>query len=244
MGLAEGIDTIFAIKDANDSIATLQSFADFGNKLIKLKPEELKKAHTDFFSTSETKAILKVMTAAEKSVVAIGTSSVDWPDSKSMAAFQKAVDAAKKYGHDSKETKAAIEAYKKILIAYSRKLADIVKILKALSTEVKDRKKACETLHAVGVICVTTLEKLAKVPSSQQAEFFVLSRAIVPVRDVSGRVSTKLIKVHKVVLEGIADGNELIQQNLVWILWCNKDAMKSEKSMMSNLKAKTLPVRK
>lgn len=244
MGLAEAVDILFAVNDAVDSTATIQGYADVADKLAKAKPGEIEKIKLDQFTPKKLQDVLKVMAAAEKTVDAANAGSVEWPDSNTGAAFKKAAEAAKKYGHTSKEALAAIAEYKKQLIAYSRKLADIVKLLRALDGECKARKTASDALAAISVVAITAFEKLTRLPSGQQPEFFALARGIVPVRDIAKRVSTKLGAVQKLAATGVTEGEELIRQNLEWILWCDSGATKSEQSLTINMKAKGRPIRK
>ncbi|HSF65780.1 MAG TPA: hypothetical protein VLA78_15435 [Paracoccaceae bacterium] len=244
MGLAEAIDAIWAVKDAKDSVDSIKEFTEIGVRMSKRDPAGIKEAELSIFTNARLTPVVSVLQAQNKAVLAAKATKAQWPASNSLPAYEKAIKAAETYGHDSAEAKAAIEAYRNVLIQYSTRLNNALKPLRKLKGNFPATSLAATSLMSYGKMMVTAFERIATFPSGQQAEFFVLSRTAASVRDEASKLSTNLKAVQGQLDAAISEGTDLFKQNQEWILFTYKSAMASPQSLSANRKVKGRPRKK
>lgn len=244
MGWDTVIDAVFAAYDAKSSVDQISSIAEFADKLSKKKPEDIKQSDLDFFTVEKVKKIQTNMSGVDKALDEAKKITTVFPECNSLPAFDRAMKAGKKYGFDSKEAEAAIVAYRKVLIDYAKEIAAIVKKGNGSKSTIAANVVSTNAMVSYGKLMVTAFENLAKLPSGQGAEFFVLSRNAAALRDISTRVNVKFKGLKGRNDTVISEGNDLIRKNQEWILWTYTDWKKSEKSMTINSKAKGMPVKR
>lgn len=239
MNWIDALDKFFKVKDVYDQVAELKKLSDYGKKL-----EERKSLEWDdlkFFENEQMTAATKKVRNAVKAADEALNAKADWPESGSLAAFASALKAAEKFGHDSVQTKKAVEAYRKCLTDYEKALQGVISNLEMRQQELPRRIRVATALAAYCEALEDAFMKCAQIPNplgtAQNAEFFSLSQDAQQLRGEVNSLRTRLEKIEKRNAEVIAEGKAKIEENKAWIAWASKDATSGPDSLKKNEKA-------
>lgn len=243
MSWLKALELFFTGKDLYDQASDLKTLHDYANKVSGMDPAKVTWDDLKYFENAQMKAATTEMRAVEKSLDSILGSELVPPDSGSLKAFEAALKAAEKYGHDSKEAKAAIDAYRKILIAYDKVLRGLLATMEKMKSEFPTRTTAAKSLNDYCRLLEKLFLELAKVvfgaSTAQNATFYALSRDCAQLAGIASSVETKLKKVASEHNIKIGEMKDLISQNEDWIAWAGKDATAKPDTLKKNAKATT-----
>jgi hypothetical protein len=243
MSWLKALDLLFKAKDIKDQASDLKTLYDYADRVSKLDPAKVTWDDLKYFENAEMKAATTEMRAIEKILDDVLGSKLVPPESGSLKAFDAALKAGAKYGHNSKEAKAAIEAYRKVLVAHDKVLKGLLADMEKMKGEFPGRTTAAKALNDYCRLLEKLFLDFAKIPfgagTVQNATFFSLSRDCTQLAGIASSVETKLKKAASEHNIKIGEMKDLIWQNEEWIAWAAKDALAKEDTLKKNAKAET-----
>jgi hypothetical protein len=239
MNWIDALNKFFKAKDVYDNVKKVKKLHDYGKKVSSKKSlswDDLK-----YFKNPQMEAGLKNAKKAVAAADAALATKVEWPESGSVGKFSVALKAAGKFGHDSKQAKSAVDAYRKCLEDHGKALEKLVKDLEAEQKQFVDKLKTAKAMEKYGRVLHDAFMTCAKIPSplgtAQNAEFFSLAQDAQHFAGQMGSLVTRLEKLRDKNAKAIADGKQLISANKAWIIWASKDATKGADTLKKNEKA-------
>lgn len=239
MNWLDALDKFFKAKDIYDKANDVKKLHDYGKKASSKKSpwDDLK-----YFKNPQMEAALRNAKTAVAAADAALSTKVDWPESGSLSKFGAALKASDKFGHDSKQAKAAVEAYRKSLVDYGKTLEGLVANLEAKQKEFAAKLKLAKAMEKYGRVLQDAFMKCAKIPSLvgtvQNAEFFSLAQ---DASRFAGQMNSLVTRLDKLITKNataIKDGKKLVSDNKGWIEWASKDASAAPDTLKKNEKAK------
>lgn len=235
------LQTYFKLKKFYDAGKTVKGLLEKGKYLEKIDGPSLEELKP-FRSADLNKAIKDVEAADKEAIKVLGTP-FEVPECTASGQFMNVLKMVKKHGHDAKQTRAALEAYRKGLGAYHQQLLGLEKELKDLHRELPQKAMYAENLADVSMEMSKTMMACAKIPNfsgtAQNAMFVSLSSDARTLAGVAGNLHRRLMLIVKANNQAIQEVRHQIKQNNLWIQWAVKDATNAPDSVPKNAKAKT-----
>lgn len=243
MDWLRALDLLLKAKDFKDQAEDLKKLYDYADKINKTDPKDLTWDDLKYFENEQTKAATADLRATDAALTALLGSALEPPESGSLRAFDAAMKAAAKYGHDSKEAKSAVETYRKVLVDYDKTLKALLATMERQKAEFPTRIAAAKALAEYAKLLAKAFIGCAKIPSlggtAQNAMFFTLSQDCAQLAGLAATVGTKMGKAQSEHNIKIGEMKDLISQNQDWIDWAAKDALKKEDTLKKNAKTET-----
>lgn len=234
------LNTFFKFKkDVYDKLDDVQKLHDYSKKMSKKK--SLDWNDLKYFENSRMEAGLKNAERAIKYAEVALKSKVVWPRPGANSRFSAACKAADKFGHDSKQAKAAVDAYRKDLVIYSKSLGTLLDNLESKQKLITAERKTARALEQYARVLIDAFMTCGKIPSpggsAQSAKFFSLAQDAQQFASKMGTFETLLEKLESKNLIAITEGKRLISNNAAWVVWATKDATTNRNTLKQNEKA-------
>ncbi|MEX0317540.1 MAG: hypothetical protein AB3N21_06300 [Ruegeria sp.] len=240
MNWLDALNKFFKVKDVYDKIGDVKKVHDYGKKISKKKSlswDDLK-----YFKNDHMEVTLKNAKKAVKAADAALKIRVVWPDPGTQGRYSAAIKVVDKHGHKSTQAKAVLEAYRKDLVDYDKKLIMLVGDLEKRQKQIVERLKTAKALQEYGRVLHDAFMTCAKIPNptgtAQNATFFSLAQDAQHFAGHIGSLASRLEKLRKKNAGAMSEGKQLISENKPWIIWAKKDATKEKDTLKKNAKAK------
>lgn len=243
MSWVRALDLFFKGKDIYDKASDLKQLSDYAEKIAKSDPSKVKWDDLKYFENKQMTEATKQLRGVEAALDELIAAKFEPPESGSLRAFEVAMKAADKHGIKSKEAKAAVDAYRKVLGDYDRSLKSLLADMDKAAGEFPRRLAAAKSLKDYCNALEKAFLKAAELPfpggTVMNAQFFSLSQDALQLYGIAGSVETKLGKAQSLNGQRVAELRELIDTNQAWIAWAGKDALAKDDTLKKNQKADT-----
>ena len=223
---------------AGDTVAKLYAYSQ---KIDRQNPQALDWDKLQFIQNKELAATRVELAEVDRLLDQALSKGIQWPDSGGAKAYAAAMKTADKHGKDAKETKAALDAYRRVLAVFDVELKSAVRELGDAGSVLTERAKAAAALAAYALRCRDAFLAVAKVPTfagtAQNALFLSMSQDCEKIGGSAGRAAQKLQTLAGRTREAITEGKALIDQNQAWLDWALRDAMKTDDALKRNERA-------
>ncbi len=202
MSWVKAIEVVMKVKDIDSKVSDMEQVGGYGNKVLKIKPQDLKPQDLAYF---EDTALQPVTVEIEKVVAQLdkaASATFEIPDAEDAEdAFANYCKVADDKGKGSKEAKAAAATWGKLCSAYREKLLKLSVPLRAAKPEFSRKIIAAQTARDAAKKLEAVMELCAKIPvpsgTAQNAQFFELYQRCGEIMAGATRIESRLIAIQE-----------------------------------------------
>lgn len=235
------LQTFFKLKKFYDAGATVKGLWDKGKYLEKIDGPSLEELKP--FRSAKLEKAIKDVEEADKVAIKVLATPFEVPDCTASGHFLSAMKIAQKHGHDAKQTRAALAAYKKGLLEYEKRLLDLEKELKDAHKQLPEKVRYAANLAEMSREMSKSMMTCAKIPNfsgtAQNAMFLGLSTDAQKLSGAAASLEKRLWLIVEANNRAILEVRDRFKQNKKWIIWAAQDATNAPDSLKKNAKAST-----
>lgn len=241
MSWVAAVEALRSAYDFQEGASLIGSMVEHGKKLAKAKEDSVSAGDAGFVDQKALKKLKTLLTDMDGKLDTVGSYALHEPDTKQTWAAWGA--ACAKRGSTSKEARAALQDYVKDLTAYDKILAFELTAVKRgqgkYAQQIKIVEGLAASLETLSEVAMTCAELPAFGGTAQNAIFFTLSQNAAEMASLASSVAGKLNRLSRDHDAVVAEVEDRIKQNKLWITWAEKDAARSADAFKKNSKAET-----
>lgn len=238
MDWIDAVNLFFKLKDYNEHYKNMKELHGYSKKL---NPKKMDWDSIKYYQNDQMKEATATFRKALKAAESALKGRLIWPRPDERNTFADALKAATRYGAGSRQAKAALADYRAALVSFDRRLSEIVGNLRKLQPVIAEREEAAIAVAKYCRVLEDAFMTVAKIPSgpstAQQAQFFSLSRDALQLAIVCEGLAKALGRIRDRNDRYIAEGQDLIKQNAVWLKWATSDVANDPAVLRKNVKA-------